>query len=649
MRKLALSICALSLALPFCGAAWAAGGPGDAPAPPGSDKTATTAAAQPAEAAKPAAAPAIESELAELRALLRAQAAEIEAQRHELAEMKERLSSTESPAPAVAPASSSTPAGGTAEASPEPAGIIRTDTPAATGPEAGPGAWVDGRPPQDDKQSTLALHFKGITLTPGGFAAAETVWRNRAVDSDVNTAFTSVPFAASNEAHISEFNLSGRQSRISMLMEGKLSAVKIGGYYEGDFLAAGVTSNSRQSNSYVFRQRQFWAQARWDSGWIITGGQMWSLVTETRKGMDNRTEALPLTIDAQYEAGFNWSRQYGFRIVKDFSDKVWLGFSVEDAQEVVPTFHGNAANFILQNTGNAAGLDNNSTNYTLNATPDFVFKGVWEPGWGHYELYGLVRTFRSRYYPCIVPANVTAPTECTTAPVPPSTSFATNDTRAGGGVGGGFRVPVFNKKLDVGLKGLYGDGVSRYGSSTLPDLAVRPVGTIAPLHGGSALGTLEWHVTRKLDIYGNYGGDYVSRGYYVTKAGTAGTAGPPATAPTLPVSIGYGSPYFTNSGCEAAPEVAPSTTTVGLPNKAANCTADLRYVREATIGFWHRLYKGDRGTMQWGLQYSYLQLAAWSGVSTTPVPATGPTAVFPQYNPHANDSLFFTSLRYYLP
>jgi hypothetical protein len=625
MRKLALSLCALSLAVPLCGTAWAGGGPGDAPAPPEKDKSAATApATQPAESAQPAAAaatPALAAELAELRALLREQAAEIEAQRHELAEMKARLAPPESPAPEPA-------AGGI-----QPTVTSTVSSDSGSDANLGPGAWVDGRPPQE-KESPLAIHFKGITLTPGGFAAAETVYRNRAVDSDVNTPFTSIPYSAANESKISELNLSGRQSRISMLMEGKLSNVKIGGYYEGDFLAAGVTSNSRQSNSYVFRQRQFWAQARWDSGWIITGGQMWSLVTETRKGMDNRTEAIPLTIDAQYEAGFNWTRQYGFRIVKDFNDKVWLGFSIENSQDVLPTFHGNASNFVIENSaGNLGGLDNNQTYYVLNATPDFVLKAVFEPGWGHYELFGLLRTFRDRYYPCIVPANVTAPAECTGAPS--TTSFATNDTRAGGGIGGGFRVPVFNKKLDLGLKGLYGDGVSRYGSSTLPDLAVRPVGTIAPLHGGSYLSTAEWHATPKLDIYLNYGGDFVKRGYYVTAPGNGTT--------TPPTSIGYGSPYFINSSCQSAPEVAPGTGTSNKPS-GTTCFADPRYVQEGTIGFWHRLYKGDRGTMQWGLQYSYVRLAAWSGIGTP-----GVAGVFPQFHPHTNDNMFFTSMRYYLP
>ena len=85
---------------------------------------------------------------------------------------------------------------------------------------------------------------------------------------------------------MSEFFGSGRQSRISMLAQGKLDNMKMTGYVEADFLSAGVTSNNNESNSYTLRQRQAWAQAALNNGWSFTGGQMWSLVTETKMGED---------------------------------------------------------------------------------------------------------------------------------------------------------------------------------------------------------------------------------------------------------------------------------------------------------------------------------------------------------------------------
>src|SRR5277367_1889242 len=63
-------------------------------------------------------------------------------------------------------------------------------------------------------ESPLAIHYKGITITPGGFLAAETVWRQRAIGADINTPFNSIPYFGANAAHLSEFYGSGRQSRI---------------------------------------------------------------------------------------------------------------------------------------------------------------------------------------------------------------------------------------------------------------------------------------------------------------------------------------------------------------------------------------------------------------------------------------------------
>src|SRR5208337_3614533 len=185
-----------------------------------------------------------------------------------------------------------------------------------------------------DLESPLAIHFKGITITPGGFLAAESVYRNRSLGADINTPFNSVSMPGSGQNAISEFYGSGRQSRISMLAEGKLSDIKMSGYYEADFLSAGVTSNNNQSNSYTLRQRQVWGQAAFNNGWTLTGGQMWSLVTETKKGVDNRSEALPMTIDPAYTVGFSWARQYGFRVAKKVNDHFWLAASLENPQTI---------------------------------------------------------------------------------------------------------------------------------------------------------------------------------------------------------------------------------------------------------------------------------------------------------------------------
>ena len=113
--------------------------------------------------------------------------------------------------------------------------------------------------PQNSEDGPASIKFKGITLTPGGFVAAETVTRQRATSSDINTPFNSIPYPGNALSKVGESNFTGRQSRLSLLAEGKYDGTKLTGYYEADWLGTGVTSNNRQSNSYVLRQRQIWA------------------------------------------------------------------------------------------------------------------------------------------------------------------------------------------------------------------------------------------------------------------------------------------------------------------------------------------------------------------------------------------------------
>ena len=54
-------------------------------------------------------------------------------------------------------------------------------------------------------ESPLALHYKGITITPGGFMAAEFVRRSRALGADINTPFNSLTMPGASQSNISEF------------------------------------------------------------------------------------------------------------------------------------------------------------------------------------------------------------------------------------------------------------------------------------------------------------------------------------------------------------------------------------------------------------------------------------------------------------
>ncbi len=467
-------------------------------------------------------------------------------------------------------------------------------------------------------ESPLAIRFKGVTLTPGGFLAAESVYRNRALGSDINTPFNSVNLPGAGQNQVSEFFGSGRQSRVSLLAEGKISSAKLSGYYEADFLSSGATSNNNESNSYTLRQRQVWGQAALDNGWSFTGGQMWSLVTERKKGIDNRTEATPLTIDPAYTVGFSWARQYGFRVTKNFNNRFWLAASLENPQTTFSATN-NAANFAFGSAGNSGGLYNafNGT-YSFNAMPDVIVKAAFEPGFGHYEVFGIFSRFRDRVYPCVEPGTPANPicTGGTTA------TGAYNNSRNAGGVGGNARVTIA-KHVDFGLHALYGNGVGRYGASTLPDATVNPNGTLAPLRSYQGLATLEWH-SPKLDVYLNGGEEYVGRHYQVDTANAK-----------LPL-VGYGSPSFNDSNCYT--ETAPSANS-GYAFGGLTCSGNTQSTIEGTFGFWFRVYHGPKGRIQLGPQYSYLVRNAWPGAASSTV----------EVSPHGIDNMFLTSFRYYLP
>jgi outer membrane murein-binding lipoprotein Lpp len=466
-----------------------------------------------------------------------------------------------------------------------------------------------------------SLHFKGIELKPGGFLAAETVDRQRGIGGDVNTSFNSIPFAGTTAGVLSEFNASGRQSRISLLAEGKLSKSTVRGYYEADFLSAGTTSNDNQSNSYTLRQRQVWAQAALNSGWTMTGGQMWSLATEYKHGLDNLSEAIPLTIDAQYNVGFTWERQYGFRVTKNLGSKLWVGGAVEEAQTLNIGGH-NLPTIAYQQAGNSGGLYNPSANYSFNYAPDLVAKIAYEPGFGHYELFGVGRFFRDRVFP-----NGQLPSGA-------SALGAFTSKAAGGGVGANARIPLIARRMDLGAHILVGDGIGRYSSATLPDATAHPDGSLELLAGGSALGSLEWHTTPRLDLYAYYGGEYVKRAFYPNGLFVT-TPGPTYGQPIL---VGYGAPNNVVSGCYT--ETLPTNGLTNGPS-SATCQADNRNIQEGTFGYWFRFYKGPLGTFQQGIQYSYAERHTWQGIGD---PLTGLGG-----SPKAIDNMWFTSFRYYLP
>ncbi|MEA2727692.1 MAG: hypothetical protein QOF70_2167 [Acetobacteraceae bacterium] len=443
-----------------------------------------------------------------------------------------------------------------------------------------------------------AFRVGALTVTLGGYAAAEGIYRSRNEAASIDTSFGGIPLPNSPNYHIPEYRETAQQSRLTLLTEGQIDAAqKLTAYVETDFLSAGTSSNSNESNSYTPRLRQFWANYdNTDLGLHVLGGQAWSLATMYKTGLIPRQENVPLSIDAQYVVGFDWARQAELRVVKDFADrKVWVGLSLEEPQT---TFGSAAGPNCLTGTqattatgggtlefGQCGGSNVNTIqSYSDNLAPDIIAKVAADPGWGHYELYGLLRFLGGRV------------------------SFATsgsgkNYQTTGEGIGGGMILPLVPKMLDFQVSGLVGQGVGRYGAAQLADATFSPVGKIEPLSGYSIMGGFVGHPIPAVDVYAYGGAEGVARKAY------AGTAG-------------YGNPNVNLAGCEV---------------ELGSCSAVTSGVVEGTIGAWWRIIRSTYGTVEAGAQYEFVERNTFRGVGATPGSSVAPSA---------NENMLLFSFRY---
>ena len=452
----------------------------------------------------------------------------------------------------------------------------------------------------------------GVTITLGGFLAAESVTRTRNEVADIGSSYNAIPYAQSPGYHEQEFRGSARQSRLSLLIEGAPSTVaRVAGYFETDFLSAGVSSNSNESNSYSLRVRQVYATFdRSDWGFHFLAGQAWSMLTLNRVGITPRQENIPLTIDAQYVVGFNWARQWQVRFVKDFDKKIWAGISFEEPQTVysVTTQNEAGTNSVggviggVDNYANTGGsLLNSTANYSDDIAPDVVGKLAFDPGFGHYEVNGIARFMNAR--------------DTLSAPF---VNTGENRTVLAGGGGLGALIPVVGKKLVFQASGLVGEGIGRYGSGQLPDATINQNGTPIPIPEVEALIGLVYHPTKAFDLYAYVGTEQEAKRSFDDRVGKTRYA------------FGYGNGAFTDTGCNTE-------------GSAAACSGQTRGLVDGTLGGWWRFEHGDWGTLEFGTEYEYIKRTAFAGTSVATV---GRNTVDSVVTPKTDDNMVLFSFRY---
>jgi hypothetical protein len=458
-----------------------------------------------------------------------------------------------------------------------------------------------------NKAKTDKIYYKGISITMGGFAAAETVFRDHDETADIGSSYSAIPFANDRAGHTGETRFTARQSRYSILAQGNVTPDIVAGFYgEFDFLGAAQTANAKESNSYQPRIRHLYGQIDWnDSGWHIMGGQDWSLATLQDKGITPRSEVAPSTIEAQYVPGFVWARQPQFRITKDFNKEWWIALGVENPQTTLSVNGtgsaqtGGVANGVtLTTTQNPTSQYFNGTGYSLNAAPDVIGKVAWDKKLGdqrvHLEGFGIYRTFYSR-----VGYNSAA------AATLGGAAGNYSKTTTGGGGGGSIAVyDLIPHRLDLQASFIGGEGIGRYGSTQMPDVTARPDGSLAPVPETMWLVGGTFHADKTLDIYAYAGSEDVRSKTYAL----------PSTS-----AVGYGTlPGSNNAGCLV---------------EGGACSALNKTVDQYTGGLWWKFYNGSFGQARWGVQYSYTERKAFAD-------AVG-------IAPKATENMLFTSFRFY--
>ncbi len=454
----------------------------------------------------------------------------------------------------------------------------------------------------DPNQPSPTFCIGNVSVTLGGFVDLSGFYRTRNETAGLTTSWAGIPFANNSNNHIGELRASSQYSRFTMLLQGRpYDGGLLSAYFEGDLNASGVTSTTVQTNSYSPRVRQAFAELDdLGTGLHLTAGQAYSLATPNAFGLVPRREQLPLTIDSGYVPGFVYTRQPQIRLTKDFNNQFWIGASLETPQTMwafnsgtagkgtsavttMPAGIGAASGGVLDITNAGSGGLNATTSYSIDHTPDFIVKAAADPGFGHYEVYGLVRTFNDRLA---------------------FVGSGSNKTTVGGGIGGATTVPVVPGLIDFTANALAGYGVGRYGAGQLPDATVGKDGQPVPLPEVEALVGLVGHPTPKLDLFGYAGAESIGREYFAS-----GTTG-----------YGYGSPLFDNSGCG-----------IELSTVCPGSNVNTHSLVDGTIGYWYRILQGGYGTFMTGAEYSYAQRQLYNGKGGAP---------------STNEQLFEISLRY---
>jgi hypothetical protein len=527
----------------------------------------------------------IAAEVEQLRLLLKEQAEQIAELRAAL-ERRDGTSSSASAAnaagtPAVVTNSSAT-------------GLSASNLSAPANPAAAPPA---SRQDPEKKESPLSFRIGGAEFTPGGFVDFANIFRSTNTGNTVGTNFFAIPYSNTVGGHLTEFRMTGQNSRVSLKVTDKFGANDVTGYLEMDLLGNDAANVFVTSNSHTERLRLYWLDLK-RGKWEFLGGQTWGLQTPNRFGVS----PLPKDVfysnneDTNYQVGLPWTRAAEFRVGYHFNDNWVWAVAIQNPQQ----FLGQGAEVIFPQVFNAAlsvqgDAGNNSG--TPNLAPDVITKVAYDSDPGgrhfHFEAGGLMTTAKITIVQQVTPF-----------------TFESH-TKVGGGVlaAGNYELA---KNFRFVANGIYGNGIGRYLFGMGPQFVVVPV-QVGPtafdampslVHAAGGIAGFEAKVTNNTEFDAYYGGTYFQRNSFCDPTNPA--AGTCAGHPF----IGFGGPNSNNTA-----------------NKS---------IQEGTLGWTQTFWKNPQyGALSLITQYSYVTRSPWF------VPLGAPK--------NAHLSMGYVSLRYVLP
>ncbi len=515
---------------------------------------------------------AIESEMEDLRELVEEQRAELEAQRAALKAEQLKMEALEKKFGAASSESVTAPATSSSAAAMEPVAAAATVAPSAGSsavPSAGPAAQGG-----NDEVSPLQLKVGSAYITPVGFMDFTAVWRNHDGGSGIGTNFAGIPYGNTYATNLSEFRMNMQNSRIGFRVDAMVHGAHVIGYMESDFLGNNPGNVAVTSNSNTLRSRLYWADVRKGS-WEVLGGQTWSLITPGRAGISPLPADVFYTqdMDVNYQAGLVWGRIPEFRAVYHPTNTVAFAVALDSPEQYIGGSAGAPGISLPSGLTALGGTQLNSGGTTLgvpNVSPDIIAKLAFDPNKkAHFEVGGMERQFK-----------IWNPTG------------GAKNTITGGGAFLNVNFEIF-KGMRLLSNNFWSDGGGRYIFGMVPDVIVRPDGSLSAIHTGSTVSGFEY-THGKTMLFAYYGGTYIGKDVV------------PDTVSGNPL-IGYGTP---------------------------TSSAQNRMIQEGTFGFNQTLAKDSKyGALNIIGQYSYLQRNPWATV-----------------NPRqAQLGMIFLDLRYTLP